>query len=174
MLTHVPRPAWRASTLAGVVIGAACLLTACGSTPPSTNTGSATIAPGAGQSLAGTPGAAQAGGSPMPGMTMPTPSGATGGAAPGGAPAPVSGHSVAIKNFAFSPASLTVSVGTTVTWTNQDGDAHTVTSQGTGGPLASPSLTTGARYSYTFTKAGTYAYLCTIHPFMTATVRVTP
>lgn len=171
MLTHVPRPTWRASALAGVVIGATSLLTACGSTPPSTTSGSATIAPGAGQSLAGTPGAARAG-SPMPGMTMSAPASTPGGGANGGAP--VSGHSVAIKNFAFSPASLTVSVGTTVTWTNQDGDAHTVTSQGTGGPLASPSMTTGARYSYTFTKAGTYSYLCTIHPFMTATVRVTP
>jgi plastocyanin len=62
-----------------------------------------------------------------------------------------------------------------VTWTNQDTDAHTVSSQqGSGGPLASAALNTGQSYTYTFTKPGTYAYLCTIHPFMTATVTVTP
>jgi plastocyanin len=86
---------------------------------------------------------------------------------------PVAGNAVAIKGFAFSPAALTVKVGTTVTWTNADGDAHTVTSQDPGGPLQSAALATGQSYSYTFTKPGTYAYLCTIHPFMTATVTVT-
>jgi plastocyanin len=90
-----------------------------------------------------------------------------------GAKAPVTADAVAIKNFAFSPATLKVTVGTTVTWTNQDTDAHTVTSAGTGGPLHSAALATHAAYSYTFTKPGTYAYLCTIHPFMTATVEVT-
>ncbi|PJN38795.1 amidase [Streptomyces sp. CB02959] len=91
-----------------------------------------------------------------------------------GAPAaPVTGTAVAIKNFAFSPATLKVKAGTTVTWTNQDTDAHTVTSAGSGGPLHSAALATHATYSYTFTKPGTYAYLCTIHPFMTATVEVT-
>ncbi|MEW1773263.1 plastocyanin/azurin family copper-binding protein [Streptomyces sp. NPDC086777] len=86
---------------------------------------------------------------------------------------PVSGTAVAIKNFAFAPATLKVPVGTTVTWTNQDTDAHTVTSTGPGGPLHSAALGTHATYSHTFTKPGTYAYLCTIHPFMTATVEVT-
>ncbi|QHC23702.1 cupredoxin domain-containing protein [Streptomyces sp. GS7] len=91
-----------------------------------------------------------------------------------GAPAaPVTGNAVAIKNFAFSPATLKVKVGTTVTWTNQDTDPHTVTSTGSGGPLRSAAMATNATYSYTFTKPGTYAYLCTIHPFMTATVEVT-
>ncbi|WP_052287615.1 cupredoxin family copper-binding protein [Streptomyces sp. 769] len=100
-------------------------------------------------------------------MSMPTsPSSA-------GAPAvPVTGNVVAIKNFAFSPATLKVKAGTTVTWTNQDTDAHTVTSAGSGGPLHSAALATHATYSYTFTKPGTYAYLCTIHPFMTGTVEV--
>ncbi|MFG2887361.1 plastocyanin/azurin family copper-binding protein [Streptomyces sp. NPDC048297] len=91
-----------------------------------------------------------------------------------GAPAaPVAGNAVAIKNFAFSPATLKIKAGTRVTWTNQDTDAHTVTSAGSGGPLRSAALATHATYSYTFTKPGTYAYLCTIHPFMTATVEVT-
>ncbi|MGW3513755.1 plastocyanin/azurin family copper-binding protein [Streptomyces sp. NPDC000994] len=87
--------------------------------------------------------------------------------------APVSGNAVAIKNFAFAPATLKVKAGTTVTWTNQDTDAHTVTSAGSGGPLHSAALATHATYRYTFTKPGTYHYLCTIHPFMTATVEVT-
>ncbi|MEU6572661.1 plastocyanin/azurin family copper-binding protein [Streptomyces sp. NPDC046805] len=90
------------------------------------------------------------------------------------ATAPVAGNAVAIQNFAFAPAGLKVKAGTTVTWTNKDTDAHTVTSSGSGGPLHSAPLTTGATYRHTFTKAGTYAYLCTLHPFMTATVVVTP
>ncbi|NUP48221.1 MAG: cupredoxin family copper-binding protein [Catenulispora sp.] len=100
----------------------------------------------------------------------------TGGAsgASGADAAPVAGNAVAISGFAFGPAALTVKVGTTVTWTNKDSDAHTVTSQGSGGPLQSKALATGESYSYTFTAPGTYAYLCTIHPFMTATVTVTP
>jgi plastocyanin len=104
----------------------------------------------------------------MPSMSMPMSPPRT------GAPtAPVAGSTVAIKNFAFSPATLKVTAGTTVTWTNQDTDAHTVTSSGAGGPLHSAALATRATYSYRFTKPGTYAYLCTIHPFMTATVEVT-
>ncbi len=83
-------------------------------------------------------------------------------------------NSVAIKDFAFAPAATTVKKGTTVTWTNSDQDAHTVTSTGSGGPLRSPTLQTGQSYSYTFTTPGTFEYLCTIHPFMTATVTVTP
>jgi amicyanin len=106
--------------------------------------------------------------SPMPGMSMPMSPSSTGAPA-----APVTGNAVAIKNFAFSPATLKVKVGTTVTWTNQDTDAHTVTSAGSGGPLRSAALNTHATYSFTFTKPGTYSYLCTIHPFMTATVEVT-
>jgi plastocyanin len=101
----------------------------------------------------------------MPNMNMPASRPGTG--------RPVSGSAVAIKNFAFAPATLKVPVGTTVTWTNEDTDAHTVTSTGPGGPLQSAALGTHATYSHTFTKPGTYAYLCTIHPFMTATVEVT-
>jgi len=77
-----------------------------------------------------------------------------------------------IKNFAFAPATVTVAVGSTVTWTNDDQDAHTVTSND-GGPLRSAVLQTGGTYRYTFTRPGRYVYLCTIHPFMTATVVVT-
>lgn len=80
-------------------------------------------------------------------------------------------NTVSIKNFAFSPATVTVSVGTTVTWTNDDQDAHTVTA--TDHTFGSQPMNPGATYHFTFTKPGTYSYLCTIHPFMTATVVVT-
>jgi plastocyanin len=99
----------------------------------------------------------------MSGMSMP--SSAT---APGPA---VGANAVAIQGFAFSPASITVKVGTTVTWTNRDTDAHTVTANP--GPFKSKTLDTGDTFSYTFTKAGSFDYLCTIHPFMTAKVVVT-
>ncbi|MFE5585530.1 plastocyanin/azurin family copper-binding protein [Kitasatospora sp. NPDC056531] len=80
-----------------------------------------------------------------------------------------------IKNFAFSPPTLTVKAGTKVTWTNTDPDAHTVTSKaGSGGPLQSAALAANDTYSYTFTQPGTYPYFCSIHPYMTATVEVTP
>jgi plastocyanin len=88
------------------------------------------------------------------------------------APAVASG-SITIKEFAFGPATVTVKVGDTVTWTNEDQDPHTVTSQDRNGPLRSATMNTGDSYQYKFTKAGSYAYLCTIHPFMTGTVVVT-
>jgi plastocyanin len=86
--------------------------------------------------------------------------------------APVATNAVVISNFAFGPQTITVKVGTTVTWTNKDTDEHTVTAQN--GSFNSAPLATNATYQHTFTKAGTYDYLCTIHPFMTATVVVTP
>ena len=92
----------------------------------------------------------------------------------GGDSAPVSTNAVAIKGFAFAPGTVTVKVGTTITWTNNDQDPHTVTSMGSGGPLKSPTLQTNDTYKYTFTQAGKFDYLCTIHPFMTASVVVTP
>ncbi|MBE1493871.1 plastocyanin [Amycolatopsis lexingtonensis] len=95
-------------------------------------------------------------------------------AAPPSPPVAATSNTVAIKDFAFAPAATTVKKGTTVTWTNSDQDPHTVTSTGSGGPLRSPTLQTGQSYSYTFTTPGTFEYLCTIHPFMTATVTVTP
>jgi amicyanin len=90
--------------------------------------------------------------------------------------APAAGtNAISIKNFAFSPATLTVKTGTTVTWTNDDSAPHTVVSDD-GAPVAftSPSLATGASYPFTFTQAGTYAYHCSIHPSMKGTVVVQP
>src|SRR4051812_23212128 len=67
---------------------------------------------------------------------------------------------VHIKNYAFSPASLTVSAGTKVTWINDDTAAHTVTT--TSGPKSfdSGSIAKGKSFSHTFTAAGTYSYYC--------------
>lgn len=84
--------------------------------------------------------------------------------------APVAADAVSIKNFAFAPDTITVKVGTTVTWTNNDQDAHTVTAMDH--TFASPALNPGDSFHFTFSKPGNYAYLCTIHPFMTATVVV--
>ncbi|MFF4866326.1 plastocyanin/azurin family copper-binding protein [Streptomyces sp. NPDC001231] len=85
----------------------------------------------------------------------------------------MAGNAAEIKNFAFSPATPKVKAGTTVTWTNQVTDAHTVTSAGSGGPLHSAALATPAAYSHQFIQPGTHSYRCTIHPFMTTTVEVT-
>jgi plastocyanin len=82
--------------------------------------------------------------------------------------APAATHRVTIANFAFSPSSLTVSRGTTVTWTNNDSAPHDVR----GGPLHSPTLNHGASYSYTFKSAGRFSYICTFHPSMHGTVTV--
>ena len=85
------------------------------------------------------------------------------------------GKSVAvdIKNYAYNPASLTVSVGDTVTWTNEDTAPHTVTVSDGPEKFNSPTLQQGQTWSYTFTKAGTYSYYCAVHPDMKATVTVT-
>ena len=146
----------RSGTLALALAGSFGLLAACGG--PDGSPAAAGLKASPGSSL---PGMAA-------GMPMPEPSATVS----AGTPKPVAGNSVAIKNFAFVPAVLTVPVGTKVTWTNQDSDAHTVTSDG--GPLNSKAMNTGDAFSFTFTKAGTFKYLCTIHPFMTATVVVTP
>lgn len=77
---------------------------------------------------------------------------------------------VKIDNFSFGPAALTVPVGTTVTWTNRDDIPHTVVS--TNGAFKSKVLDTDDKFSFTFSKAGTYPYFCSIHPKMTAKVIV--
>jgi len=77
---------------------------------------------------------------------------------------------VTIQSFAFSPSTITVSVNTTITWTNKDAASHTVTS--TSGVFDSGPISTNGTYSHTFNTAGTFPYICTIHPNMTATVIV--
>jgi len=75
---------------------------------------------------------------------------------------------VKIDNFSFGPGTLTVPVGTTVTWTNRDDIPHTVVS--TDGVFKSKVLDTDEKFSFTFSKAGAYPYFCSIHPKMTGKV----
>ena len=77
---------------------------------------------------------------------------------------------VKIDNFSFGPQELTVSAGTTVTWTNRDDIPHTVVS--TEKIFKSKVLDTDEKFSYKFEKAGTYPYFCSIHPKMTGKVTV--
>lgn len=79
-------------------------------------------------------------------------------------------NTVAIRNFAFDPQSLTVSAGTMITWTNNDSANHTVTS--TSSVFDSGTMTQNQTFSFTFTTAGTYSYKCNFHPSMTATIIV--
>jgi plastocyanin len=88
-----------------------------------------------------------------------------------GPAAPAAGNAVDIDNFAFAPAKLTVPVGGTVTWTNRDEEPHTVVAND--GSFHSPGMDSQATYSFTFLKAGNFDYVCSIHPFMHATVVVT-
>jgi plastocyanin len=107
------------------------------------------------------------------GPSTPTPAGAAPTAAPPAAAsgAPAAGASaVTIAGFAFAPATITVSVGTTVTWTNNDSTGHTVTADD--GSFASGTLAPGATFSQAFTTAGTFAYHCSIHSSMQGTVTV--
>ncbi len=93
-------------------------------------------------------------------------------ASPGASPQekPASSAEVKIDNFSFGPATLTISVGTTVTWTNRDDIPHNVVSNDK--VFKSKVLDTDEKFSFTFTKAGTYPYFCGIHPHMTGKVIV--
>ena len=77
---------------------------------------------------------------------------------------------VKIDNFSFGPGTVTVPVGTTVAWTNRDDIPHTVVS--TDGVFKSKVLDTDEKFSFTFSKAGTFPYFCSIHPKMTGKVIV--
>ena len=77
---------------------------------------------------------------------------------------------VKVDNFSFGPPTLTVPVGTTVTWTYRDDIPHTVVS--TDKVFKSKVLDTDEKFSFTFAKAGTYPYFCSIHPKMTGSVVV--
>jgi plastocyanin len=86
-------------------------------------------------------------------------------------PAPVSGDQVSIDGFAFVPATLKIKAGTTVVWTNRDEEPHTVAAGD--GSFHSPGMGTGATFSHTFSAAGTFDYVCSIHPMMHGSVVVT-
>ena len=91
---------------------------------------------------------------------------------PGGtAAADPAATDIGIVNFEFSPATLTVKVGTTVVWTNKDAIGHTVNFNS--GGIDSNVLNHNDQFTYTFTTPGTYDYICSIHPFMHGSVTVT-
>ena len=139
---HVSRRALMPTLLGMALLALALLALGCGGSSSTTTT----IAPSA--TTAGTTAATSA----------------TTSAGGGGA------NAVSIANFAFSPASITVKVGDSVTWTNNDSTTHTVTADDNS--FSSGDLAPGATFSFTFPKAGTYAYHCSIHPSMTGTVVV--
>jgi plastocyanin len=145
-----------------LLVAAAAVVVAGCSSPPSQTAPSATVATVSGA----TPG--------MPGMSaMPSvpeaPAGTSASAT--GSPAPVAGDAVSIENFAFAPATLTVRVGSTVTWTNHDEEPHTIAASD--GSFHSPGMGSQATYSHTFPTAGKFDYICSIHPYMHGTVVVT-
>lgn len=83
-------------------------------------------------------------------------------------------NEVAISNFEFTPAKLTVKKGTTVTWTNQDSARHDIAPDKQGEMFKrSKLLAKGESYSATFDTVGSYSYHCTPHPYMKAVIEVT-
>jgi plastocyanin len=146
-------PALSARFLPAAVIALALSVTACAGTSTPTARPTSTLAPAA------TPAAATA-----------TPAAATLAAATP-APSPAGAASTGIiKDRAFQPADIAVSVGATVTWTNQDGFGHTVTADDSS--FDSGTMAGGATFSQAFATAGTFAYHCKIHPSMHGTVTV--
>jgi plastocyanin len=111
--------------------------------------------------------------------TNATATGASGGNTTTSSVSIVSGAST-LTTDAYSPNPIQVSVGTTVTWTNNDSQPHTVTSGSNGqpdnkfnsSPNFTPLLNPGQTFSFTFTEAGEYPYFCTLHPNMVGTVSV--
>jgi len=91
----------------------------------------------------------------------------TSGATTAGAPTEAA---VSIADFAFTPNPVTVAVGGTVSWTNEDGLPHTTTSQS--GAWNSEALQPSETFSFTFEETGTFDYVCNIHPSMSGTITV--
>jgi plastocyanin len=79
---------------------------------------------------------------------------------------------VQVDNFTFGPDTLTVPADSTVTWLNKDDVPHVIASND--GIFRSKALDTDDKYSYTFTKPGTYEYFCSIHPKMVGKIIVVP
>jgi len=114
--------------------------------------------------IGGGGGKAPAHGMDMNGMAMPTQTATQGGT-------PVATTDARIKNFAFSPSTITVKADATVVWTNDDPIEHDVTFDG--GAIGSATLDHNDTFAHAFTTPGTYHYICSIHPFMHGTVIVT-
>jgi plastocyanin len=90
------------------------------------------------------------------------------GASPAAAPA--TAGIVMARDFMFAPLSVTVTAGSTVTWTNRDDEPHTVVSET--GLFRSAAMDTNESFSFKFDKPGTYHYACSIHPRMVGTIVV--
>ncbi|GAA4294216.1 hypothetical protein GCM10023086_06070 [Streptomyces venetus] len=93
-------------------------------------------------------------------------------AQPAAADTKAADHTIEIKDFKFAQPKLTVKVGQTVKWVNEDTAPHTVTTTSGPAKFDSGTLNKGDSWSYTFTKPGTYEYYCAVHPDMTASVTV--
>ncbi|HUO72521.1 MAG TPA: plastocyanin/azurin family copper-binding protein [Solirubrobacteraceae bacterium] len=132
-------------------------LAGCGSSSSSSSTASSTTS--------SAPAASSSATQPSGGAAATTQ--ASGGAAPSG-----SAIAVTIKNLAFDPKTVHAKVGQTIVWTNEDGPPHNVT--WTGGPkfTSSSTLNTNDKFSLKLTQAGTITYICSIHPFMKASIVV--
>jgi plastocyanin len=142
------------------VAAAVLALAACGSSGNSTSSGagSGDRSYGGGATTAGAAASTAAGGA------------ATTAAAGGGAAAAGAG-AVSIKDFAFNPADVTVAKGTTVTWKNDDSATHRIKSGD--GSFDSKDLKNGDSFDHTFDTAGTFDYICGIHPSMKGKITVT-
>lgn len=81
-------------------------------------------------------------------------------------PASAPGSVIRIEAYSFHPGVLTVAPGTTVLWINKDDDVHTIKSQDGPEKFQSPALDSGGRYGFTFRHAGSYHYICSVHPYM--------
>lgn len=83
--------------------------------------------------------------------------------------APATSHTVVIEGVKYEPETLTVKRGDTITWVNKDPFPHTVTAKGA---FDSHEIAAGKSWKFTARKAGEYAYVCTLHPNMKATLKV--
>jgi plastocyanin len=99
-----------------------------------------------------------------------SPSTPSGGTDTAGTPVSIVSHADTLTNTAYAPNPITIGVGATITWTNNDTIAHTST--GDDGSWNSGTIEAGQRFSRTFPAAGTFSYHCTIHPGMVGSVTV--
>ncbi len=156
-------PAW--SYLPVLLLGAVLLLAACGvGNTPSTSASTTALT-----TVAHTP--TTGSGGTTPASPAPTPT-----QVPKATPAAGSSQTVMITNnsagsFGFSPATLTIQPGTTVTWKNVSAAPHTVASDD-GTTFDSGTVAVGASFTFKFKTAGTFTYHCNIHPYMKATINV--
>ena len=89
---------------------------------------------------------------------------------PGSSHSSAGGAAVSIKNFAYAPANLTVSQGTTIVFSNEDSTEHTATASG--GAFDTGSISQGQSKTVTLETAGSFSYVCSFHPFMHGTITV--